>query len=128
VPGVGAVTGPGPLYPVYGNREVVRISDAKIEGGWAYVKTLWVARRSVYDGPAIVRGQEIDGSAQIRFGNGSNPADELILSGGDQEQPDAPGWNQWPTYARMKPGRYGCFAYQIDGLDFSEVVVFQVGP
>lgn len=113
---------------MYGNRPVVGISKVNAEGGWAYVKTLWVAKQSVYDGPALVRGAQIDGPGNIRFGNGAAPDRELLLNANPVEQADAPGWNEWPSYSRFKVGRYGCFAYQVDGQDFTETIVFEVGP
>jgi hypothetical protein len=114
---------------VYGSRQVVGISKVNAHGGWALVKTLWVAKQSVYDAPALVRGAQIDGSGEIRFGTGPTPDRELLLLPADSaEQPDAPGWNEWPSYSRFKVSKYGCYAYQVDGLDFTETIVFEVGP
>ena len=124
----GKATGPGPIYPVYGSRQVVGISRVNAHGRWGYVKTLWVAKQSVYDGPAIVRGHQIDGPGEIRFGKGPTPDAEMLLPEDPVDQPDAPGWNEWPSYSRIQTGQYGCYAYQVDGLDFTETVVFEVGP
>jgi hypothetical protein len=32
-------------------------------------------------------------------------------------------WANWPSYTRIQTA--GCYAYQVDGLTFSEVIVFQ---
>jgi hypothetical protein len=116
------------VYPVYGNRQVIGLPRVNSHSGWAYVKTLWVAKRSIYDGPALVRGQQIDGPGEIRFGKGPTPDAEILLPADPVEQPDAPGWNEWPSDVRIKVGQYGCYAYQVDGLDFTEIVVFEVRP
>jgi len=56
--------------------------------------------------------------------SGSPPVDELRLqeptAGSVDEEP---GWREWPSYTYVPA--VGCFAYQVDGTSFSEVIVFE---
>ena len=36
---------------------------------------------------------------------------------------DHGGWREWPSYTRVQTA--GCFAYQVDGMGFSTVIVFR---
>jgi hypothetical protein len=124
-PDYGPALGPGPVYPVgFGAEGVAHLTGANQEGGWLYVKVLWIVDPA-YKGPALVRGHQIDGPDEMGFDRGPNPSPELqldqqnALSGGGQ-------WPNWPTYTRIKGS--GCYAYQIDGTNFSKVVVFSAVP
>jgi hypothetical protein len=85
---------------------------------WPGARVTFVAA-SDYTGPIIIRGGEIGGAGAVGFGEGHIPVDELQLltpattSGGVRE---------WPTFTRLRSP--GCYAYQADGTDFSEVIVF----
>lgn len=87
---------------------------------WGFSKVLWVSSPD-YDGPALIRGYQIDGTNELRFERGADPPAELRLP---EEGGSAPaGWRNWPSHTRVRAP--GCYAYQIDGLDFTEVIVFQ---
>ncbi|MGH2531951.1 MAG: hypothetical protein ACRDJW_06545 [Thermomicrobiales bacterium] len=114
--------GDGPAYASYlGPDGVANFGGAREEGGWFYVKVLWIANPD-YSGPMLVRGAQLDGSNELRFENGDDPTEELGLEGGGAVA-DAPGWRHWPSYTRVRAP--GCYAYQVDGQDFSEVIIFQ---
>jgi len=124
-PEYGPALGPGPVYPVgFGEDGTAHITGATQEGGWLEIKVLWIVDPA-YKGPALVRGHQIDGPDEVGFNQGPNPSPELqldqqnALSGGGQ-------WPNWPTYTRIKGS--GCYAYQIDGTNFSKVVVFSAVP
>jgi hypothetical protein len=88
---------------------------------WWDVKTLWFSFPS-YQGPVFIRGRRIGGGGgKIVFGE----APSLV----DPQLPPEPtvngtgGWRQWPgaTFVRS----LGCYAWQVDGTGFSEVIVFE---
>ncbi len=64
--------------------------------------------------PVLVRGRRLDGAGLVRFGRGVVPARELRLPAGTSEQ---------PSFTRVRS--LGCYAYQIDGVGFSRVIVFR---
>lgn len=115
-------SGDGPVYPVLGDGEFP-LCVGRVEGGWEYRKVLWVSDPT-YTGPALIRGGQIDGENDLRFQNGPDPAAELELP----EEPKAsspdeePGWRAWPSYTRLREP--GCYAHQIDGVGFTDFVVF----
>jgi hypothetical protein len=65
----------------------------------------------------------------MRFGDGPAPLPELRLTTEDGRA--APGvWHDWPSYTRLQTA--GCYAYQVDSLSGSAVIVFaasdRMGP
>jgi hypothetical protein len=122
-PDFGPALGDGPLYPVgFGTEGAARLEGAVVEGGWYFIKVLWVAD-PVYKGPALVRGGRIDAAGEVRFEQGANPARELALDPGAGLSGGTT-WPNWPTYTRVRGP--GCYAYQIDGTTFTRTVVFRV--
>ena len=92
------------------------------EGGLFPLKILWVAAPQ-YAGPALVRARRLDGPGIVRFAQGdAAPQDELQLL--DSAVTPTDGWRQWPSYT-LVPGP-GCYAYQVDGADFSYAIVLLV--
>jgi len=87
---------------------------------WWDVKTLWFSFPR-YQGPVFIRGRRIGGEGKIVFGEGPT----LI----DPQLPPEPtingnhGWREWPG-GTFVPS-LGCYAWQIDGTRFSNVVVFK---
>jgi hypothetical protein len=122
-PAFGAALGNGPVYPVgFGTEGTTSIGGNLEEGGWIYVKVLWISDLSRYNGPVLVRGGRIDSPGELRFGPGPNPSTELQLDPA-QGTSSAPGWQDWPTYTRLRAP--GCYAFQVDGLTFTQVIPFQ---
>jgi hypothetical protein len=95
------------FYPYYGGR-------------WYFLKTLWFGRPS-YGGPVFIRGRQLDGSHVTVFGEAPTIIDPLLRAGPTINGGN--GWREWPggTYLRAP----GCYAWQIDGLNFSHVIVFK---
>lgn len=125
----GPALGDGPVYPVGLGAEGVlsfvyppdpRSGFAGSE--WGGQKVLWVSSPA-YQGPALIRGRQVDGPNELRFERGVNPPDELRLAEEGGAVMGEPGWRQWPSYTRLRAP--GCYAYQVDGLDFSYVVIFE---
>jgi hypothetical protein len=120
-PHFGFGLGNGPAYPALGPDGVLNYGGGRKEGGWFYFKVLWYVSPD-YSGPIFVRGGQLDGSNRLRFNEGADPPTELLLQGGGTVV-GAPGWRHWPSYTRVRAP--GCYAYQADGQDFSQVIVFQ---
>jgi hypothetical protein len=109
--------GDGPVEPGIAGGQVNAWS-----GGWFGFKTLWFVLPS-YQGPVLIRGARIDGDGPIGFGE--NPSiGHLILPPGPTLNDTTDGYRTAPggTYV----GGPGCYAWQIDGLSFSDIVVFGV--
>ena len=130
-PAYGPGLGTGPIYPVgLGTNGVLSFAyppDPSVEfagSDWGGAKVLWVSSPA-YRGPALIRGHQLDGPNGLRFGRGIDPSDELRLpqEPGARSIGEEPGWRAWPSYTRLRAP--GCYAYQVDGLDFTEVVVFR---
>jgi len=125
-PRVGVTLGRGPAYPVVGMpapppdpRGVMSLHGDLNRGGRYYHKTLWAVRPS-YRQRVLVRGRRLDGKSSIRFKVGHNrPRRELKIPLGPGER-----W-RYAVSASLFPGN-GCFGFQVDGTNFSRVVVFRV--
>jgi hypothetical protein len=111
--GIARGIGPGPAYPIGMPRGVLAVSPATDGGAWAAQKVLWFVDPS-YHGPVLVRGRRLDGPGLVRFDRGVLPAAELRLASGTTER---------PSFTRLRA--LGCYAYQIDGVGFSRVIVFR---
>jgi hypothetical protein len=89
---------------------------------WTIAEATWRVPAS-YSGPLLIRGAMLGGGA-LGFGTGPVPYDELQLFDAGQGAPRvAGGGRAWITYTRVRSA--GCYAYQVDGTSFSEVVVFR---
>jgi hypothetical protein len=120
--------GTGPVYPVLGSVLAFVFpptgGSALFSGSaWGGTKVLWIAASS-YRGPVLIRGRELDGPHEVRFGDARIPAVEMRLSvPGAYSVGEPAGWREWPSYTRLQAG--GCYAYQVDGTRFSIVIVFR---
>jgi hypothetical protein len=91
------------------------------------MKTIWALPPGL-ESLVLVRGQKVDGPNELRFGRGDVPDAELLFHApgpATSDPPDGPptGWTYEIDYTRVHAP--GCYAYQIDGETFSEVVVFR---
>ncbi len=129
-PDFGPALGDGPVYPVGGGVLLFGYEGVFAGSEWGGQKVLWVSSPA-YQGPALVRGAQLDGPNELRFEGDSAPERELRLwPDGNAEDPwpsPSPGWAYgWrgrPSYTRVRAA--GCYAYQVDGLGLSEVIVFR---
>jgi hypothetical protein len=127
--GVRSLPGRGPAYPNFGGEESVLEfwypplpQQTDFYGsGWSGNKVLWwVSGR--YRGPVLIRGRQLDGTERVRFDRGKPPRIEIRIPPG--RGPVAwKGARDRPSYTRVRAP--GCYGYQIDGLGFSRVIVFQ---
>ncbi len=129
---IGSGLGGGPAYPVL-PAGTLRFYAASTSGPsifhsatWGGTKLGWVVKPS-YRGPILIRGGQIGGPQAVRFGGASTPVGEMALTTPNAYLPnEPPGWRAWATYARVQAG--GCYAFQIDGTSFSDLVVFRGVP
>ena len=116
--------GPAYLMGVGGApRGVVDISTSARDAlGWRGQKTPWIIDRA-YDGPLLVRGARIDRRGSVRFGHGyGDHLRELSWpAAADQGLPPDPRFRMLASTTLFRVR--GCYAFQVDGTAFSEVVV-----
>jgi hypothetical protein len=132
-PDVAIALGPGPAYPVLGyegNRAppdpkaVVPLYREERRGGAYWHKTLWAVDPK-YDGPVLIRARGLDPAQLVQFAEPSAaPGGSAELVGElefRREQTNS--WRYGPSMTIL-PGP-GCYAFQVDGTTFSEVIVFE---
>jgi hypothetical protein len=118
----GSGTGRGPAYPGIGSSGGHVTFPFAAADGWRRQKVFWYVAPG-YRGPVLIRGGRIDAPGQLRFGSGG-PVRELRVPVHSEiawtGQPR--GSRGAPSYMRVHAN--GCYAAQIDGSDFSRIVVF----
>lgn len=119
-PAYGPALGDGPAYAVGLDTAGVLRYSGRQEGGWYYQKALFLVGPA-YRGPLLIRGRQLDGPDEARFDEGAAPPAELRLLPAAGSAAD---WRGYPSIVRFRAP--GCYAWQLDGEDFSEVVIFQV--
>jgi hypothetical protein len=127
-PALGEVVGEGPIYVALGVEATLEYAPAQNFGSqaWGGQKTIWAVPPG-FVGLVLVRGRQVDGPNEVRFGRGDVPAADLLFSAPGEAQSDPPNsWTYEVDYTRVQTP--GCYAYQIDGETFSEVVVFRAKP
>ena len=120
--------GDGPVYVALGVEDTLYYAPAQNFGSqdWAGQKTIWAIPPG-YAGLVLVRGRQLDGPNELRFGIGNVPATELLFHAPGEAQPDPPnGWTYEVDTTRVRAP--GCYAYQIDGETFSDIVIFRAVP
>ena len=87
---------------------------------WLGFKTLWFSTPA-YQGPFVIRAERLDHPGKIAMGEGPTVASIVVPPGPTLNS--SGGWRQAPggTWV-MSPG---CYAWQVDGLTFSEVIVIR---
>jgi hypothetical protein len=120
-----AAQGPGPVYPIGGFPTLTFIYPPQPDqfwygSNWSGNKVLWIARPS-YRGRVLIRGRQLDGNHDARFGSGLTPSREMRLRSVGGSSPG--GWQNRASYTRLRAP--GCYAWQVDGATFSRVIVFQ---
>jgi hypothetical protein len=113
--GCSVSAGSGPVRP-QGSATQLPVTPF-VGSSWQAGRVTWQA--SGYSGPILIRGREVGGPHAIGFGEGHVPYDELQLKGAAMGVP--PG--MFPSFTRVRSR--GCYAYQVDGTSFSEVIVFK---
>jgi hypothetical protein len=136
--GYGPGLGTGPVYLLLPGPNDATLHAEALRGqgasgaGWSSQQVRWVVH-PLYQGPVLVRGARIDSAGALRFNGGlDQTVDAALLAAtpalthlrlvGDSSY-GAP-WIAWVTYLRVRDA--GCYAVQVDGLTFSETIVFRV--
>jgi hypothetical protein len=127
-PQIGPGKGSGPVF-VFG-------ADAVLSDPASSNKIVWASDPS-YSGPIRIRGARIDGAGQllldtydnrwrgapVKTVDGTGLVPELDLLESHSSFPNVPtGWRMWPsgTYVSLP----GCYAWQVDGVGFTELIIF----
>ena len=120
----GPVVGRGPVYLFTLEQKAVfryegtRNRQSLFPGSrWAGFVLKWIGR-ATYQGPVLVRGRRLDGPQILGFSYRPGGARFNALRLVPQHRP---GWHYWGSYARLRAS--GCYGLQIDGTNFSEVIV-----
>jgi hypothetical protein len=123
-PDLGSALGVGPIYMVgYGAQGIISFYGFREDGGWYYLKTIWTAPPD-FQGLFLLRGHQLDGPNEVRFSEGFAGTPDLQASFSSDNAGSTPsGWQPWINYVRVRAP--GCYAVQVDGLHFSEVITFQ---
>lgn len=132
-PPSGNVVGTAPAFDAIDPDGTVHLDRAigPPPDGWYYIKNFW-STTPAYRGPLLIRGGQLDGANAVRFLEGPGPdiASSTAERHLDDTSPelnhsnDAEGGRRWGGYTLFRAP--GCYAYQVDGLNFSEVIVIQV--
>lgn len=123
--------------PAYDGRAPALFDTSERRHGWHGVRTVWLVDPSSSEAPILVRGWRLGGRGELRFAiegwgalgdtvtlsDGSSIGKEVRLQDG---YPEESGWVRYPTTTLFRSA--GCYAFQIDGTDFTRIVVFEVAP
>lgn len=126
-PDFGLAVGTGPIYATgtIGIEGKLYYRDSVVVNGWRPMKVLWIGDPD-YLGPVLIRGHQIDGPNELRFGDLDRQEDKLFFNQVTQAETNTSSpssWRNWPSYTYVRAP--GCYAYQVDGIDFSYVIVVQ---
>jgi hypothetical protein len=120
------------VYVALGVEDTLHYAPAKNFGSpdWGGQKTIWAIQPG-YTGRVLVRGIQVDEPNEMRFGSGYVPDAELHFyapgfATSDPRTGPVSGWTYLIDYTRVRGP--GCYAYQIDGETFSDILVFQPKP
>jgi len=125
--GLGPALGDGPVYFASEGTDKGAVEYAPAESfnsqEWGGQKTIFAISPD-YQGQVLLRGHQLDGSDDLRFGIEDVPADRLV----EKASPDYNDnhWSYGIDHMRMRAP--GCYAVQADGTTFTEVIVFQAVP
>lgn len=125
--------GKGPLYLAGPVTDSPKVPIMAGHGGWHTQKVIWTVSGD-YGGPLLLRGGRVDGAGPLRFQHyldaagptGSGPGAHgfhRLLYVRSGLQASAPGAIQtYPADIYLRAP--GCYAVQVDGEGFSEMLVF----
>jgi hypothetical protein len=122
------VLGSGPTYPdgFDASSTLPPASPVFRLARWKGYKTSFLTSPS-YQGPLLIRGHQLNGPYWVGFEVGARPLAELPTPSVRDVYANPHEWRFGPT-TETRIRAPGCYAYQIDGTTFSEVVVFRVSP
>jgi hypothetical protein len=127
-PDITEVAGDGPVYLVTGGQALqfpFTQNTSTVE--WAKQDRVWFLIRPGVEGDVLVRGHQLDGPNEVRFGDSDIPDMELVFKAPAQARlfPD----NAWSiSFNTMRLREAGCYAIQVDSETASSVIVFRAEP
>jgi len=120
----GIALGNGPVRVVIANAGDLRHGVADLSPSssppWIALKTLWFSVPS-YQGPFIIRAERLGHPGPVALGEAPTVAPLVVPPGPTLNGTE--GWREAPGGLWVKTA--GCYAWQVDGLTFSEIVVVQ---
>lgn len=119
--GIGKPVRPSGSFSVSG---VVTVLRPSISGGWMGPKTDWYVVPP-YDGPVLIRGSRTDASGPVGFGE-QPLTSALIIPPGPTVSGAIEGYRTSPGGIWVKSA--GCYGVQVDGIDFSYALIFEIRP
>ncbi len=124
-PGITEVAGDGPVYLVTGGYAIqFPFAQSAHSQGWAKQDYLSFLIRPGVIGDVLVRGRQIDGSNEVRFGAGDTPDAELVFEAPAQARLSND--DTWSiSFNTMRLREAGCYAIQVDSQAASSVIVFR---
>lgn len=121
----GSAIGTGPVYAAHYAADGPPVNDVAAafppDPGSAFAGSAWSGWKHVflvadaYFGRVLIRGSQLDGAGDLRFGNGLVPTKQLRIQAGAHET---------RTFTRVP--NPGCYGYQIDGRRFSKMIIIRV--
>ncbi len=91
---------------------------------WQALKTHFFTSPA-YQGPVLIRAQRLDRSGPIALGPTPTEAAPLLVPSGPAAN-ELAGWREFPYSTFVKAP--GCYAWQVDGRMFSEIIVVRMLP
>jgi hypothetical protein len=127
-PGIAEAAGDGPVYLVDPQETTFfPFTQSANPQGWAKQDSVVFLIRPGVGGDVLVRGHQVDGSNEGRFGEGDTPAAELIFKAPAQARIITD--DDWSiSFNTMRLREAGCYAIQIDSEATSSVIVFHAKP
>lgn len=126
----GSALGAGPVYAAgfatsgtLGFLDPPPASSLFARSDWNGAKVLWFIAPT-YTGPVRIRGGRIDASGELRFDQDQPLASDIHIAAMSAQE--TPNWRDRPSFTRFQSA--GCYAYQVDGEDFSYTIVFEAVP
>lgn len=115
----------GPVY-LWSGRTVTLSPESRTADGWYTIKDIWLVDPS-YSGPVLIRGGRVEGEGSLKLQwNPTTPVQDALqidaTSPSLQTNPSI-GWRSVPLGALVRSR--GCYAYQVDGVGFTEWIVFE---
>jgi hypothetical protein len=122
----GVALGSGEVRPLIASvgdlRHGVADLDPAETPGWREFKTLWFSVPR-YQGPFVIRAERLDKPGPVRLGGSG----ELPASATPIVVPPGPTLNSYNGWRTVPSGMWakapGCYAWQVDGLTFTEIIV-----
>lgn len=121
--------GDGPVYLVLGRNGTSPYEDRDLRlDGIYWLKSLWVADPSYRD-PTLIRGRQLDGQQDLLFTSyqqESVTSLEFPVETGMSASDSDRGWRFLTSQTGVRSA--GCYGIQVDGLGFSETIIFRAIP